>query len=146
MCHTSPLRAWARQGPARCVGLIKLDCLALIRARCGQALAMVVRPHLLCRGWVGRKGWWGRGHSWLTSDPEQGRTTSQCWQLPWTRQATCYHLSPSHGLQALSRCILYSSLLHLWSVSKLSQLSCRLTFIHCYSNCFSATSPISVKR
>lgn len=29
--------------------LIKLDCLAVIRARCGQALAMVVRPHLLRR-------------------------------------------------------------------------------------------------
>lgn len=105
MCHTSPLRAWARQGPARCVGLIKLDCLAIIRARCGQALAMVVRSG----GWVGRKGGWGRGHSWLTSDPAQGRTTSQCWQLPWTRQATCYHLPLSHGLRALSRCVLYSS-------------------------------------
>lgn len=112
MCHTSPLRAWARQGPARCVGLIKLDCLAIIRARCGQALAMVVRLHLLCRGGgvcVGRKGWWGRGHSWLTSDPAQGRTTSQCWQLPWTRQATCYHLPLSQALRALSRCLLYSS-------------------------------------
>lgn len=27
---------------------------------------------------VGRKGWRGRGHSWLTSDPAQGRTMSQC--------------------------------------------------------------------
>lgn len=45
----------------------------------------------------GGEGEGGRGHSWMTSDPEQG-TTSQAWQLPWTRQTTCYHLFHSHGL------------------------------------------------
>lgn len=39
------------------MGLIKLDCLAVIRARCGQALAMVVRPHLLRQG----EKKWGEG-------------------------------------------------------------------------------------
>lgn len=34
------------------------------------------------------------------------------------------------------------NLLHLFSVLKLSQLSCCLTFIHFYSNSFSAASPI----
>lgn len=84
-----------RVSVAEWMGLIKLDCLAVIRARCGQALAMVVRPHLLRQGGR-RRG--RRGHSWMTSDPEQG-TTSQGWQLPWTRQATCYHLFHSHALR-----------------------------------------------
>ena len=50
----------------------------------------------------GDGGGGGRGHSWMTSDPEKG-TTSQGWQLPWTRQTTCYHLVRSRGLRLRSK-------------------------------------------
>lgn len=54
------------------VELIKLDCLAVIRARCGQAPTTVVQPHLLCQR--DRRGG-GGGHSWMTSNLKKGTTS-----------------------------------------------------------------------
>lgn len=55
MCHTSPLGERVQQSSAKWTEQIKLDCLAVIRARCGQALTMVVRPHLLRQGEKGSR-------------------------------------------------------------------------------------------
>lgn len=57
--------------------LIKPDCLAVIRARCGQALAMVVRPHLLCQGEKERGG--GATAGWpLTQSREPRAKPDSC--------------------------------------------------------------------
>lgn len=118
MCHTSPLRARARQGPERCVGLIKLDCLAVIRARCGQALAMVVRPHLLCRGVGGEEGVVGEGPQLVDLWPRAGTNHEPMLTAAMDAAGDLLSsLSLSDGLRALSRCVLYNSFKALYSVS-----------------------------
>lgn len=147
MCHTSPLRAWARQGPVRCVGLIKLDCLAIIRARWVQALAMVVHTHLLCRGGGGRGGGGGATAGWpLTQRREEPRANADSCHGRGGRLAI---ISLSHRLYELWVVAFYTAplkhLLRLFSVLKLAQLSRRLIFLHFYSYSFSAASSNCIK-